>query len=259
MIITFCLLSDQIYQETILSRRGRVCEAKLSQMFATVLQCIGYRGWRGGDSAEPEVGGVMVPPLPGAGGTGTDTGPWWRADTEYCQYGSWHSQSLSPGQTQAMAPVSCCPGCWPLGPVRSIESWPLHMFAELSLVSSEDNNIGWRDAWAEWERGLGRVREESGTRSSWKTLAAGSSVSSSVSPGSRLVLLGENQFQSPVLLLSRISQQFRAFSTPFLRVLSSREKGSCSGKVLSEPMSAFNTVLGIFPSASSSDKFLFSR
>ena len=113
LIITFCLLSDQIYQGAILRKPGGVCQAmvlsngSLRMLAKSRLQRVG--GQPGGASGRKWGESGRCRQYPGLAATLSSRSRqagcvWWRgravSDT---QYGSWHSQH----QVRQVISVSC--------------------------------------------------------------------------------------------------------------------------------------------------------
>lgn len=241
LIITFCLLSDQVHQGAILRKPGGVCQAMaVKWQFANACKVSVTEG--GGTRGQAGSGGSAMPPIPGAGGK---TLSWAPGLLAVCggwpggvRHSVWIMAQPAPSQTsdQCQLPLAWERpewASWPRVSVRgpgahrgqvTITELPAHREPELGLVSG----------CLSWEL-------RAGPRSSWKSVhlqpPAQLRVSSSSPPDSRLLLLGllieENQFSSSKLLLSGNLRRFRTFSTPFLRVASSREKGRHSGKRIS--------------------------
>ena len=197
------------------------------------LQGIGYGGW--GERGQAGSGGRQMPPIPGAGGNpelryrALLAGCWWRGRA-VSQYGSWHSQH------QVTRQVITCQLLltpeWVTSSVSREASDQLGVSSDNTEHWAPEETGVWPEHWALSE--TQEFLEESSAPAASSAESPPAKLSSRVQTLLLGLLLEQNQFPSSQLLLSRNLPGFRAFSTPFLRVASSREKGSCSGNRFAE-------------------------
>ena len=152
LIITFCLLSDQVHQGAILRKPGGVCQAMaVKWQFANACKVSVTEG--GGTRGQAGSGGSAMPPIPGAGGK---TLSWAPGLLAVCggwpggvRHSVWIMAQPAPSQTsdQCQLPVAWERpewASWPRVSVRgpgahrgqvTITELPAHWEPELGLVS----------------------------------------------------------------------------------------------------------------------------